>query len=552
MLINLHVKNLALIDEADIYFDEGLNILTGETGAGKSILLGSVNLALGAKASKDMIGKHGDYASVELLFQVDDECVRRLSQKDIFVTDNQVLISRKFTENRNIMKINGENVTLATVRSITALLIDIHGQHEHQSLLYPANHLMLLDRFGKKDMNKVKTKLSEQYSQYKSLCDKLEEYSMDEKERQRTMDFLEFEINEIEAAALGKKEDEEIEAAYRKAKNAKKIAAELSEAADCMEGEHHETVSELIGRAYKAVSGASRYDGALSDMVSQLADIESLVGDFDRALSSYLAELEFDGDAFARLEERLDLINNLKAKHGGTMESIDEALKSKKNRLLFLREYDANRQQIIQKRNAIYKEITDTCGELTKIRKKMAQQLEKEIRKSLLELNFLSAEFEIRFTPLSEPTESGMDHVEYMICANPGEELRPLAKAASGGELSRIMLAVKTALADKDEIDTLIFDEIDAGISGRTALMVADKLSQIAKSRQVICITHLPQIAAAAHRHFGINKTVKDNQTVTSIQELDEEHSVMELARLLGGAAVTPAVLANARELKKR
>ncbi len=551
MLINLHVKNLALIDEADIYFDEGLNILTGETGAGKSILLGSVNLALGAKASRDMLGKHGDYASVELLFQVDDATVSKLAEKDIFVTDNQVLISRKFTENRNIMKINGENVTLQAVRAITSLLIDIHGQHEHQSLLYPANHLAILDRYGRKEMEQIKNVLENQYKEYRQLCRQLEEFTMDEEERKRTMDFLEYEVNEIEAAAIRDGEDEELQNKYRKARNAQKIAGALSEVADCIESEEHEAASELVGRAYKVINVAQQYDETLSGLAEQLGDIESLMDDFGRELASYLSELEFDDEEYARLEERLDIINNLKAKHGGSIASINAALKSKSERMDFLREYDENRQRIIKERDKLLEKLVTTCGALSDIRKKIAAKLESEIKQALLELNFLSVEFEINFTPLDKPTANGMDYVEYMISTNPGEELRPLAKVASGGELSRIMLAIKTVLADQDEIDTLIFDEIDSGISGRTAQMVADKLDRIAKSRQVICITHLPQIAAMADRHFGISKSVIDNKTVTSIKELDNEESVMELARMLGGASITEAVISNARELKR-
>lgn len=550
MLINLHVKNLALIDEADICFDDGLNIFTGETGAGKSILLGSVNLALGAKASRDMIGKHGDYASVELLFQVDDECVRRLQQKDISVEDHQVLISRKFTENRNIMKINGENVTLAMVRQITPLLIDIHGQHEHQSLLYPANHLAILDRFGKKEMEKIKEELSGKYEQYRRFCSELKEFTMDGEERRRTMDFLEFEINEIEAAQLLRGEDEELEQRYRRAKNSRRIATELAEARECLESDSHESVSELVSRAYRALSGAVQLDEGLEAMVGQLADIEGLVNDLNRDMTEYLSELEFDGGEYAVLEERLDLINNLKAKHGGSLESIETALEEKKQKLDFLKEYEANRQRIIKERDGMYEQLVALSGRLTAIRKKTAAVLQKQIRTALLELNFLSVEFEINFEPLEEPTANGMDHAEYLISLNPGEAPKPLAKVASGGELSRIMLAIKTVLADKDEIGTLIFDEIDAGISGRTAQMVADKLKEIGKSRQVLCITHLPQIAAMAEKHFCINKDVVDNLTVTSIKELDEEGSVMELARLLGGMNLTEAVVSNARELK--
>ncbi len=551
MLINLHVKNLALIDEADVFFDEGLNILTGETGAGKSILLGSINLALGAKASHDMLGKHGDYASVELLFQVDDSTVAALAAKDIFVTDNQVLISRKFTENRNIMKINGENVTLSTVRDITALLIDIHGQHEHQSLIYPSNHLKILDRYARHELDAPMQEYELLYKAYKDLERSLAKFDMDEDERKRTLDFLEYEINEIETAALSVGEDEKLESEHRRAKNSRKIVDALAEAEECISSDNDENASMLIGRAYKAVSEAVQYDDAIAGLASQLSDIESLISDLGRDLSSYMCNLEFDEEEYKKLEERLDIINNLKAKHGGSIESVFEALKKKKQKYDFLNEYEYNRKKVIEELENAHNRLVTAADTITQIRKKEAAKLEVEIKQALMELNFLSVDFKIDFSPLEKPSANGMDHVEYLISVNPGEEVKPLAKVASGGELSRIMLAIKTVLADQDEIDTLIFDEIDTGISGRTAQMVANKLDSIANKRQVICITHLPQIAAMAKKHFGIIKSIKDNKTVTSITELDYDGSVMELARMLGGDSITETAVSNARELKR-
>ncbi len=550
MLLNLHVKNLALIDEADIYFNEGLNILTGETGAGKSILLGSVNLALGAKASKDIIGKHGDYASVELLFQVDDYCVAKLAEYDIEALDGQVLISRKFTESKNIMKINGDNVTLATVRAITPLLIDIHGQHEHQSLLYPANHLLILDRFAKAEISDIKAQLKEKYSDYQKLCVELDTYTMDEEDRIRTIDFLEYEINEIENARLVPSEDMELEAQYKRANNSQKIMTELSEVKECVGSDNNTSAIELVSRGYRTLMAAANYDEGLSDMVTQLADIESLLNDINRELSEYMSELEFDGESYVQLEERLDLINGLKAKHGGSIESIMSRLNEKQERLEFLKEYDLNRQRVLAKQSEIYNELIEMSDELNKLRQKAAKALETQIKEALTELNFLSVDFKIDFKKLDKPTANGMDYVEYLISVNPGESVKPLSKVASGGELSRIMLAIKTVLADKDEIGTLIFDEIDTGISGKTAQMVADKLRVIAANRQVICITHLPQIAAMADTHFEINKKIVDGKTVTSIAELSGEESIMELARLLGGMNITEAVISNAKELK--
>ena len=374
---------------------------------------------------------------------------------------------------------------------------------------------------------------------------------MDEEQRKRNLDFLEYEINEIEAAAIHPGEDENLEAEYRRAKNSRKIAEALAQAEECVNSDDCDNATELIGRAYKAVSEVMQYDEAMEGLASQLSDIESLISDFERELSAYMSGLEFDEEKYSQLEERLDVINNLKAKHGGSIESVLAALEAKKQKYDFLNEYEANRRLVLAELEKSYDKLVKTADNISRIRKKAAAGLEKEITQALMELNFLSVDFRIDFKPLEKPSVNGMDHVEYLISVNPGEEPKPLAKVASGGELSRIMLAIKTVLADQDEIDTLIFDEIDTGISGRTAQMVANKLDQIARKRQVICITHLPQIAAMAKKHFGIIKSIRDNKTVTNITELDYDGSVMELARMLGGDSITDTAVSNARELKR-
>lgn len=374
---------------------------------------------------------------------------------------------------------------------------------------------------------------------------------MDEDERKRNLDFLEYEINEIETAALSAGEDEKLEAEHRRAKNSRKIVDALAEAEECISSDSDENASMLIGRAYKAVSEAAQYDDEIAGLASQLSDIESLISDLGRDLSSYMCNLEFDEEEYKKLEERLDVINNLKAKHGGSIESVFEALEKKKQKYDFLNEYEYNRKKVMEELENAHNRLVTAADTITQIRKKEAAKLEVEIKQALMELNFLSVDFKIDFSPLEKPSANGMDHVEYLISVNPGEEVKPLAKVASGGELSRIMLAIKTVLADQDEIDTLIFDEIDTGISGRTAQMVANKLDSIANKRQVICITHLPQIAAMAKKHFGIIKSIKDNKTVTSITELDYDGSVMELARMLGGDSITETAVSNARELKR-
>lgn len=550
MLLNLHVKNLALIDEADIEFGEGLNILTGETGAGKSVLIGSVLLALGGKANKEMIGRYGEFALVEALFSVDDNLAKIISDEyDISCDDNEILVTRKISETKSIMKINGETVTAQTAREITAHLIDIHGQHEHQSLIYPANHLLILDKYCKGDAEEIRKNVYELYHEYKSAKAELETYNLNEDERLRNISFLEYEVNEIKNANILPDEDIELEARYKKINNAQRIMGHVNDAKNCIDGSMGEGALALVSSAYKALESASGLDD-ISNLISQISDIEGLISDFNRDLAEYINDLEFDDEEFASVTERLDLINNLKAKHGGSLEAINSQLAKKEDELSRLTDYEINKVACQKKVDDVFKKLLEACEKLSAVRRKASEGLTESITKALLELNFLSVDFRISIRSLETPTDNGNDFVEFLISVNPGETPLPLSKVASGGELSRIMLAIKTVLADKDEIDTLIFDEIDTGISGITAGKVAVKLSQIGKSRQVICITHLPQIAAMADKHFEISKSANEDGTLTQIKELDEDGSIMEIARILGGSDITEAVITSAKELR--
>ena len=545
MLFHLFVKNLALIDSAEVEFGEGLNILTGETGAGKSVIIGSVNVALGGKASKDLIRQGCDSAYVELVFSVDEEKKREaLAARGIVPTeDNLIIISKKIMPARSISRINDETVTAARLREITGLLIDVHGQHEHQSLLYHARHLEILDEYGKSRTAGLKLNISEKYREYAALKKKMETFQTDEEQRRREADFLRFQIDEIENAALKPGEEEECEAAYRKFANSRKIAEGLSEA-------YHAVSTEEISRALRAVETAAQYDESLSGIRDELADVDGLLGDLSREISSYMEDMTFDEAQFKEVESRLDLIRNLESKYGRTIEEVNCSLEEKAARLEELENFDLLRAKTEKELTKAEEELKELCGELSKARKEVAGELTKKIEEGLKELNFLDVTFTMEFRPLSHYTANGLDEAEFLISTNPGEPVRPLGQVASGGELSRIMLAIKTVLAETDDIPTLIFDEIDTGISGRTAQMVSEKLKVIAKRHQVICITHLPQIAAMADKHFEIKKSVEDGRTVTRIRALQEEEMTDELARLLGGAEITDAVRQNAREMK--
>lgn len=549
MLLNIHVKNMALIQEADIDLSEGLNILTGETGAGKSIIIGSVNVALGAKSFKGFMREDADYALVELVFSVEnEEQLDRLRAFDIPLDDSQVIISRKQMNGRSISKVNGETVPVTVIRQIAEILIDIHGQHEHQSLLYRKNHLQILDEFAGEAIRPAKEKNASLYRTYTELKGKLESVSLDETARKKEMDFLQYEIGEIEEADLRKGEDEELESRYRKLSNSRKIMEALAEVSSLC---GYDGAGDMTGRAMRSLTGVTGYDTELEELANQLGDIENLLNDFNRELASYLDNLTFDEEDFRKMEERLDLINHLKSKYGASIEDIFAYRQEKEDRLSELENYEIHRQKLQREYESCEKELMANAAEITEIRKKYAAELAEVIRQALVDLNFLEVAFEIAFEQTQQITAGGMDEICFMISTNPGAAVRPLGDVASGGELSRIMLAIKTVLADKDAVGTLIFDEIDVGISGRTAQKVSEKLSVIAGSHQVICITHLAQIAAMADSHYVIEKQVENQVTVTRIRRLSENESVEELARILGGAEITDTVMQSAREMKE-
>ena len=547
MLVGLHVKNLALIEQADVEFGTGLNILTGETGAGKSIIIGSVALALGAKASKDMIRRGEEYAYIELIFSVDDKKKREeLKRMDVYPDDDGLLIiSKKITQTRSISRINDETVTTARLKAVTGKLLDIHGQHEHQSLLHKQKHLEILDEYSWRETGSLKRNVAESYRRYLELKGKLDGFSLDEESRKRELDFVKFEIDEIENSALKPGEEEELAAKFRKFSHSQKIM-------ECLQGAYQAVDGDAIGRAYREMESVAAYDERLSGIAAGLSDAESILSDICRSISDYMDEMEFSGEDFKKTEERLDLVRGIMAKYGNSEEAVLKCLEEKKKRLEDLENYEelafAAKAEFEEQKRV----LGLLCGRLSKEREKAAKILESRITEELEDLNFLHVEFRVDVHQTDHFTAAGSDEVEFLISTNPGSiPPRPLGEVASGGELSRIMLAIKTVLADTDDIPTLIFDEIDTGISGRTAQKVSERLSYIGKKHQVLCITHLPQIAAMADTHFEIKKSVENGVTATKIRKLTENDEVDELARLLGGAEITEKVRENAEEMKR-
>lgn len=550
MLSYLHVKNLALIDEAEVEFGPGLNILTGETGAGKSILMGSVNLALGQKVSREMIRNPENPALVELIFQVDHpDCIRALKEKDITAEDGQIIISRKLTQNRSISRINGEVCTAAQIREISSLLLDIHGQHEHQSLLYQEHQLEILDAYGKGEVEAAKETVKKQYGEWTALKKELEKYQLDEEARKREISYLEFEIQEIEEAALVPGEDEELEKKYRTALESKRILESLGAVSGYTDNDSG--AGDLVGRALREISKVTDFDEQIEQIAGMLSDVESLLSDVYHEVESCMEHLTFSDEEFYLMDQRLNVINHLKSKYGKSVEDILRYQREKQKELDRLNNYEACKQELENEMEHKTRQLENACRELSAQRKQCAGKLEKSIKEGLQDLNFLDVVFAIGFEKGNHFTANGYDKIEFRISTNPGEPARPLSKVVSGGELSRIMLAIKTILADKDETETLIFDEIDTGISGRTAQKVSEKMAVIGRNHQVLCITHLPQIAAMADHHFEIIKKVENGETTTRIHPLDEQASVEEIARILGGARITEHTMVNAREMKE-
>ena len=550
MLKNIHVKSFALIDEVEINLASGLNVLTGETGAGKSIIIDAVNFALGQRVSKDVVRDDAEYALSELVFEInDDKTKERLNQFDIPLDDNEVLIQRKITNGKSTARINGETVTLSTLKLIAAGLIDIHGQHDNQSLLSKTSQQNLLDTILSDELKELLIRMKDTYV---NLNNKISEYEqLNTKEAEKEIAFLQYELNEIDSASLHEGEDEALEIDYKKMNNSKRIA-DLVSGAHRITGYDSEGAGSLIGRALSMIRQASSIDDDAKDLELILNDIDGLLNDFNRSIADYEMSLDFSDEDYKNTEDRLNLINSLKNKYGKSIKEIldkRDEFEDELNRLLNADEY---KSALLSEITSLKKEAYKLCKEISAIRKKGANKLSGEIAEALLDLNFLDSQFEIKVTSDEENMkQSGYDDIEFFISTNPGEALKPLNQVASGGEMSRIMLAIKSVCAN-DSTATLIFDEIDTGISGRTAQKVSEKMSRIAKEHQVIVVTHLPQIAAMADTHFEISKSVNNGRTITSIETLSEEGKIKELARMLGGVTITDKVLENAKDMKKQ
>lgn len=554
MLSELNIKNFALIDKLNIEFQSGFNVLTGETGAGKSIILDALDILMGARAYKEIIRTDSTTAYIEALFHPNkkDEINEILSENGISTEEEMLLVSREINQDgRNKGRINGQLVTVSLIQEIAPYLVDIHGQHEQQSLLNEDTHLMILDQYVKHDIKGLKEEVRDYYREISEIKNKLNNIDIDEQSRARKIDLYQFQIDEIKKADLKENEDEQLFKKYKKLSNMEEIYALCGEIENLISSDDYNQSGfmDQVGHYMKSLKEYTEYDDQLAEFQKALQTIYYELEELSFGLDDYIANVDFNQDELKRIEERLDLINRLKRKYGDSIEEILEYKEELEDKLNELKNQEQIIEKLENKLNKLKKEYDEKAAQLSEIRKKQAKQFEKDIKDQLEDLAMEKAKLKVQFHKANR-SETGIDEVQFLISTNPGEDLKPLSKIISGGELSRIMLAFKNIMADIDRVETIIFDEVDKGIGGKTAQKMAEKLYRISNKRQVICVSHLPQVASMGDYHYYINKRTRDDKkTVTNIRRLGEKETIEELARMLGGVKLTETTKSHAREM---
>lgn len=555
MLLELNIQNFAIISKIRVNFSKGLNVLTGETGAGKSIIIDAISLVLGGRADKEYVKSGCEKTVIEALFFIEN-------MKDIEQTlegygiqkesDNILLITREiFNTGRSTSRINGRTVTLGMLNDITSKLIDIHGQHDHQSLLKVDRHSEFIDSLGDDRIKEAKGKIKNGYEELLALKTKLKSLVQDEMEKERKMDLLNFQLEEIDEARLVDGEEELLISEYNLLSNAESIAVTLSDAIASLDFDYYgnKSIIDALNNVYINLHKISKHSNDITNFTDILESIVFQLRDLTREIRYYQDKVEYNPERLKFLDERLDLINKLKRKYGKTIKHILEYRDGISKELTLLLNCEEQIKEIKSKIEKCEIQMDNICQDLTKERTCISEKFEKEITKELSEVNMPKVKFKVKIDKLEHFTQNGLDKIEFLISTNPSEPLKSLSKIVSGGEMSRIMLAFKSILAEIDKIPTLIFDEIDTGISGRTAQIVGEKVANISSNHQVICITHLPQIAALADSHYLINKKVTENESITEIIKLDYNERIEELSRLLGGVNLTETTKQHAREM---
>ncbi len=549
MLNRLSIKNVALIERLNIEFDNGFNVLTGETGAGKSIIIDAVNLALGERASKELIKSGAEKASVEAEFNISGvPAVRHIMQENELDPDEGLVISRELSASgKNVCRINGTLVNLTTLKQITDLLVDVHGQHEHQSLLSQNKHIYFLDSFCHDVVDGLKAQVKDLYNEYRTVRDALLGGFSSEDERAREIDILRYQISEIEKAALTETEEEALNEEKGVLMNAERIMAALQESCEALTGDGGAV--DLVKAASGSMDSIGRLSAEYYDAAKRIEEVFYAVQDIGYTLQDMRNSFEFDPMRIDEIQQRLEVYSGIKKKYGPSIVDVDEFLFNAKARLEELESVGQKREHLEKQLSDVSERYTTAAAELTAARKSAAEELEAELLQQLKDLGMEKARFTVGFEQTGAFGANGMDKVEFTMSANPGEALKPLEKVASGGEMSRIMLAFKAIAARADSIPTLIFDEIDTGISGRIASVVGGKMVNISDSHQVLCVTHLPQIAALADAHFMVEKTDDGEQTKTNMRRLSLEERYGYLARMMDGAENSTLAYDHAREL---
>jgi len=552
MISHLHIKDLGIIDEIYIELTDGLNVLTGETGAGKSLIINALCMILGNKISKSVIRKGATKASVEALFYIDDEYLKNeLAKYDIDVSE-ELVISREICDNsRSLAKINGKIVSVTELKEVAGMLIDLHGQYDSQSLLNVKKHIELLDDIALNSSKELVNTYSQLYEKREELKRKCSKYGIDENERSKHLEFLKFQIDEIEKAELQINEDVLLDEKRKAMLNAEKIIKTLSSVNMAL-SEDDTNVCNMLQVIMRNLESVVQYDKTYSEFLDKVSEVYYNLEDISRELASNADRIELDADELNNVEERLDKIIKLKRKYGNT---IEEVLENYNNMCSEYKELIDSEELLLKLQSeikAIEDEMYECAKKISEIRSLKSKDIELMIMKILSDLEMPNTNFKvfINFDENRGFTRDGLDKVEFLFSSNYGEELKPLSAIASGGETSRIMLSIKSVLADADKVPTMVFDEIDTGLSGKAGFAVADQLSGLAKDKQVICITHLPSIAAKGNNNLFVSKGISDERTVTKVKRLDEEEIIQEIARITSGGNITETALAHAKELR--
>lgn len=538
MVTTLHIKNVGIIDDLSIDLNNGFNVLTGETGAGKTLIIGSLAILAGGRFSKEMIRNGEEFSYVEANFYCPNNEV---------AVDGNIIVSREIHLNgRNSCKINGRLITVNELKEFMSKIIDIHGQHDSQLILNPMQHIIYLDKFIGKELNESVCEYIKKLEEYNKLKQELKNTYGEDQEKERRLDLLRYQYNEIEQAKLKQNEEEELQNKHKMMQNAEKLKDNLFEIDTNLNENAIIAISNSIRSLEKIQDCGKEYSEKLSILKNSYYDIQELARD----LSYMREEVDFDENERNQIENRLDLISSLKRKYGNTITEILEFRNKIENEINKIENLDEYHNKIkIQIKN-LEQELFKIANQMSYVRTKYAETLSKKINQELKDLEMPNAKFEIKINKTERFCENGIDEVEFMICTNVGEGLKPLTKIASGGEMARMMLAIKNVLADVDEVSTLVFDEIDTGISGKASKAVAEKMKSIAELHQVVCITHLPSIAARGDYNYYISKQTKENKTYTSIKLLNEDETIEEIARISSGE-VTEIAKAHAKELRK-